>query len=113
MVVKSVVNKSGLKVFVIQSIDKKRSLEDIAKAKGKEVEDIINEIESIVSSGTKLNIDYIIDELMDPDYQEEIFDFMRDMEHDSMQDMLGEFEDAYSEEELRLMRVKFISEMGN
>ena len=113
MVVKSVVNKSGLKVYVIQSIDKKRSLEDIARAKGKEVEDILNEIESIVASGTKLNIDYIIDELMDPDYQDEIFEFMRDMESDSIQEMLGEFEDAYTEEELRLMRVKFISEMGN
>ena len=66
-----------------------------------------------MASGTRLNIDYIIDEMLDPEYQEEIIDYMRDMENDSMDDMLGEFEDAYSEEEIRLVRVKFISEMGN
>ncbi len=113
MVVKSIVNKSGLKVFVIQSIDAKRSIEDIARAKGKQSEDIMQEIERIVSSGTKLNIDYIIDELLDPEYQEEIMDFMRDMEADSMDEMISEFDEVYSEEELRLVRVKFISEMGN
>jgi len=113
MVVKSIVNKSGLKVFVIQSIDKKRSIEDIARAKGKQSEDIMNEIERIVSSGTRLNISYIIDQLLDPEYQEEVMDFMREMESDSMEDIISEFEDSYSEEELRLVRLKFISEMGN
>ena len=113
MVVKSIVNKSGLKVFVIQSIDAKRSLEDIARAKGKEVDDILTEIERIVSSGTKLNINYLLDELLDEEYQEEIIDFMREMESDSMQEIFDEFDDVYSEEELRLVRVKFISEMGN
>ena len=113
MVVKSVVNKSGLKVFVITRLDQKMPLEDIAKAKGKEVNDILNEIESIVSSGTKVNVDYIIDQLLDVEYQEEIFDYLREMKTDSMDEFLSEFDDVYSEEELRLMRVKFISEMGN
>ncbi|MEQ9063003.1 MAG: DNA helicase RecQ [Vicingaceae bacterium] len=113
MVVKSMVNKSGLKVFVITKLDQKMPIEDIAKSKGKEVNDILNEIESIVSSGTKVNVDYILNELLDEEYQAEIFEFMREMESDSIEEMLGEFEDAYSEEELRLMRVKFISEMGN
>lgn len=113
LVVKSVVNKSGLKVFVIQSIDKKKPLEDIAKAKGKAVEDILNEIESIVSSGTRLNIDYIIDGELDQEYQDEVFNYMRGMKSDSIQQMVKEFGDVYSEEEIRLMRVKFISEMGN
>lgn len=113
MVVKSIVNKSGLKVYVIQSIDSKRSLEDIAKAKGKEVGEILTEIESIVSSGTKLNLDYIIEEMIDQEYQDEIMDYMREMVSDSIDEMMSEFGDTYSEEELRLVRIKFISEMGN
>ena len=113
MVVKSIVNKSGLKVYVIQSIDSKRTLEDIASAKGKEVGEILTEIESIISSGTKLNLDYIIEELIDQDYQDEIMDFMREMESDSIEEMMSEFGDTYSEDELRLVRIKFISEMGN
>lgn len=113
MVVKSVVNKSGLKVFVITRLDQKMPLEDIAKAKGKEVNDILDEIESIVSSGTKVNVDYIIDQLMDVEYQKEIFEFLKESMTDSMDEIMSEFDDAYSEEELRLMRVKFISEMGN
>lgn len=113
LVVKSVVNKSGLKVFIIQSIDRKMSLEDIASAKGKEVEDILEEIEHIVSSGTKVNLDYIINDLLDEDYQEEIFDYFRETEEDSVEDAVEEFDDAYSEEEMRLMRIKFLSNMGN
>tara|TARA_B100001109_G_scaffold174388_1_gene142548 strand:- start:11651 stop:13834 length:2184 start_codon:yes stop_codon:yes gene_type:complete len=113
LVVKSVVNKSGLKVFIIQSIDRKMSLEDIARAKGKEVDDILEEIEHIVNSGTKVDLDYIINELLDDDYQEEIFDYFRETEEDSIEDALEEFDDAYSEEEMRLMRIKFLSNMGN
>src|SRR5690606_20246593 len=113
MVVKSVVNKSGLKVFIIQSIDRKMSLEDIARAKGKETTEILTEIEHIVASGTKINLYYIIDELLDEDYQNEIFEYFRETQKDSIQEAIKEFDEIYSEEELRLMRIKFLSEVGN
>src|SRR5690606_29989615 len=113
MVVKSVVNKSGLKVYIIQSIDRKMPLEDIAGAKGKTVDEILEEIEHIVESGTKVNLDYILDELLDEEYQEEIFDYFRDTDEDSIDEAMEEFEDVYSEEELRMMRIKFLSIMGN
>ncbi len=113
LAVKSVVNKSGLKVFVIQSIDRKMSIEDIARSKGKESDDIFCEIERIVASGTRVNVDYLIDNLLDKDYQEEIIDYFKDSETDSLQDAIEEFDNAYSEEELRLMRIKFLSEVGN
>lgn len=112
-IVKSVVNKSGFKVFIIQSIDRKLSLEDIATAKGKEVDDVLEEIEHIVASGTKVNLDYILNELLDEEYQEEIFDYFRETEEDSIEDALDEFDGVYSEEELRMMRIKFLSIMGN
>lgn len=113
LVVKSVVNKSGLKVFIIQSIDRKMSLEDIAQAKGIEVEDVIEEIENIVHSGTKVNIDYYINDILDEEYQEELFDYFMEAESDSIEDAMEEFEDAYTEEEIRLMRIKFMSEVAN
>ena len=113
MVVKSVVNKSGLKVFIIQSIDKKLTLEDIARAKNKEVDDVLEEIEHIVASGTRINLDYILNEILDDDYQEEIIDYFRETEEDSIDDAIAEFDEAYSEEELRMMRIKFLSIMGN
>jgi ATP-dependent DNA helicase RecQ len=113
LVVKSVVNKSGLKVFIIQSIDRKMPLEDIAAAKGREVDDILQEIEHIVNSGTRVNLDYIINDLLDEEYQEEIFDYFKETEEDSIDDAVEEFDEAYSEEELRLMRIKFLSNLGN
>lgn len=113
LVVKSVVNKSGLKVFIIQSIDRKMSLEDIASAKNRSVDDILEEIEHIVNSGTKVNLDYIINELLDEEYQEEIFDYFRETEVDSIDAAVEEFDEVYSEEELRLMRIKFLSNLGN
>lgn len=113
MVVKSVVNKSGLKVFIIQSIDRKLTLEDIARAKNKDVTDILEEIEHIVASGTRVNLDYILDDILDDDYQEEIIEYFRETEEDSIDDALEEFDEAYSEEELRMMRIKFLSIMGN
>lgn len=113
LIVKSVVNKSGLKVFIIQSIDRKLSLEDIASAKGKEVDDILTEIENIVASGTRVNLDYILNELLDEEYQEEIFDYFRETEEDSIDDAVEEFDGVYSEEELRMARIKFLSIMGN
>lgn len=114
MVVKSVVNKSGLKVYIIQNIDRKIALEDIAYAKNLNFHDLLNEIESIVASGTKIDIKYYIDEFIDPYHQEEIFEYFREAESDSIEDALNELgEDEYTEEEIRLMRIKFMSELGN
>lgn len=114
MVVKSVVNKSGVKVFIIQNIDRKVSLEDIAFAKGMEFDELLSEIESIVLSGTKIDIKYYINEVIDEDRQDEIFDYFKTAETDSWHEALRELgEDDFSEEEVRLMRIKFLSEMGN
>jgi ATP-dependent DNA helicase RecQ len=114
LVVRSVANKSKMKVFIIQSIDRKLSFEDIADSKGIEVGDVITEVEAIVNSGTKLNIDYYIDDVLDEDHQEEIFDYFREAETDSVEDALAELgEDEYSEDDIRLMRVKFFSDLGN
>jgi ATP-dependent DNA helicase RecQ len=114
MVVKSVVNKSGLKVYIIQNIDRMIALEDIANAKSLTFDELLTEIESIVSSGTKIDIKYYIDEFIDPYHQEEIFNYFREAESDSVEDahkFLGE--DEYTEEEIRLLRIKFMSELGN
>ncbi|MBI9037651.1 MAG: DNA helicase RecQ [Bacteroidales bacterium] len=114
MIVKSVVNKSGLKVFIIQSIDRKLALEDIANAKNMTVSELLSEIESIVSSGTKVNIGYYISEYIDPYHEEEIYEFFNEAESDSIEDALEELgEEEYTEEEIRLMRIKYISEVGN
>ena len=114
LVVRSVANKSKNKVFIIQSIDRKMSFEDIADAKGITVHDVVSEVESIVNSGTKLNIDYYIDDILDDDHQEEIFDYFRNAHSDSIEDALAELgEDEYTEDDIRLMRIKFLSDMGN
>ncbi|MES2588993.1 MAG: DNA helicase RecQ [Bacteroidota bacterium] len=113
LVVKSLVNKSGLKVQLIQNIDRKLSLEDIGKAQGKSLDDVIEEIEMIVSSGTRVNINYYIDDILDPDNQEEIYDYFKDAETDDLIAAYHEFDGDYTEEELRLMRIKFMSEMAN
>ncbi len=115
MVVKSVVNKSGLKVYIIQSIDRKIPLDDIAAAKNIDMGGLLDEIESIVNSGTKLNLDYYIDYVIDKEHQQEIFDYFReDAESESIEEALQELgEDEFTEEDIRLMRIKFISEMGN
>ncbi len=113
MVVKSVVNKSGLKVYVVQSIDRKMPLEDIAKSKGIELDDILTEIEHIVHSGTKVNIDYYIDEEVDEEDQEEVFEYFMEADSDDIEDALEEFEGAYTEEEMRLLRIKFMSDVAN
>ncbi|MGV8139127.1 MAG: DNA helicase RecQ [Mangrovibacterium sp.] len=114
MVVKSVANKSRMKVSIIHSIDRKISLEDIADSKGIEMSELISEIEAIVNSGTRINIDYYIDEVIDEDHQEEVFEYFREAEDDSVEFALKELgEDEYTEEDIRLMRIKFISELGN
>ena len=111
---KSIVNKSGAKVNIIMNIDKKLPLEDIATAQGKELEVLITEIEAIVASGTKIDINYYLDDMLDSEAQEEIFDyFMEDAETDSIEAAYDEFEGDYSEEEIRLMRIKFMSDVAN
>ncbi len=113
MVVKSVVNKSGLKVYIIQNIDRKVSLDDIAAAKNLEMHTLLDEVEAIVNSGTKLNLDYYINEILDEDHQEEVFEYFREAETESIADALEELgEDEYSEEDIRLMRIKFLAELG-
>lgn len=114
MVIKSIVNKSGLKVYIIQSTDRKLPLEDIASAKGLEMSKLISEMENIVYSGTKVNINYYLDEILEIDQQDEIFDYFKDdAETDSIDEAMEEFEQEYNEEELRLMRIKFLSEYAN
>jgi ATP-dependent DNA helicase RecQ len=114
LVVKSVVNKSGLKVYIIQNIDRKISLEDMADAKGMKMKDIIGEIESIVASGTRIDIQYYINEVIDEERQDEVFDYFKTAENDSIESAINELgENEYTEEEVRLMRIKFMSEVGN
>jgi ATP-dependent DNA helicase RecQ len=114
MVVKSVANKSKLKVGIIHSIDRKISLADIADSKGIDMKELISELEAIVNSGTKINIDYYIDEILDEDHQEEIYEYFREAEDDSIDSALKELgEGDYSEDDIRLMRIRFFSEMGN
>jgi ATP-dependent DNA helicase RecQ len=114
MVVKSVANKSKAKVAIIQSIDRKIDFEDIANSLGIDMPELISEIETIVNSGTKLNIDYYLNEILDEDRQEEIFEYFREAEDDSVESALRDLgEDEYTEEEIRLMRIHFFSELGN
>ncbi len=114
MVVKSVVNKSGMKVFIIKSIDKKLPLEVIADSKSLSVDELITEIEHIVSAGTKLDLTYYINETIDEYHQEDILEYFSEAESDSLQEALDELgEDEFSEEEIRLMRIKFLSDVGN
>ncbi len=111
-VIKSV-NKSGLKIYVIQSIDRKVSLDDIALAKSLSLEELITEIERIVDSGTKLNLDYYIEEAVDPDHREDIYEYFSEAETDSVEEALLELgEDEYSENEIRLVRLQFLSKEG-
>jgi ATP-dependent DNA helicase RecQ len=113
LVVKSTGANSGLKLYIIQNIDRKLSLNDIAKSKGLDMDALLKEMEQIVYSGTKLNIKYWIDDILDEDQQEEIHDYYMDSESDSIKDALKEFDGDYDTEELRLMRIKFISEVAN
>lgn len=111
--VRTVANKSKLKVSIIQSIDRKVALDDIASAKGIDFNELLDEIEAIVYSGTKLNIDYFLDEAMDEDHSLDIYDYFKESETDSLAVAMDELGDDYTEEEVRLVRIKFISEMAN
>jgi ATP-dependent DNA helicase RecQ len=114
MVIKSVVNKSGLKVYIIQNIDRKINLRDMAKSKSLTLPNLLTEIETIVESGTKVNIAYFIDDLMDEEKQDEILEYFKSSESDSVQAALKELgENEYTEEEIRVMRIKFLSDFGN
>jgi ATP-dependent DNA helicase RecQ len=114
MVVKSVINKSGLKVYIIQSIDRKLALEDIAFTKDLTVGELLTEIERIVASGTKVDINYYINEFVDEYHQEEIYNYFSEAETDSIREALKSLgEDEFHEEEIRMMRIKFLSDVGN
>jgi ATP-dependent DNA helicase RecQ len=113
MVVKSLINKSGLKVQLIQNIDRKLPLDDIADSQGKSFNELLDEIESIVSSGTRVNINYYINNLLDADNQEEIFDYFNGADSDDLLTAYRELDGLYTEEELRLVRIRYMSEMAN
>lgn len=114
MVIKSVVNKSGLKVYIIQNIDRKISLNDMAKSKNLKLPELLGEIETIVASGTKVNINYYIEENVDEEKQDEILEYFKESQSDSIKDALSELgENDYTEEEIRIMRIKFLSDFGN
>jgi len=113
MVIKSVANKSGLKIYIIQNVDKKVPLENIAHGKSIKLDELMGEMESIVSSGTRLNLNYYISNLIEEERQEEIFDYFRTSETDSMDAAMKELGADYTWEEVRLMRLKFMNDMGN
>ena len=114
MVIKTIVKKSSNKVYIIQSLDKKLSIEDIARAKGLNSDELIKEIETIVESGTKLDLQYMLDDMIDDYEQEEVFDFFKESENFSLEEAREEFEeDEYSDEALRISRIQFISKVGN
>ena len=113
LIVKSTGVNSGLKLFIIQNTDKKLPLSDIAHSKGKDMSELVKIMEQIVYSGTKINIDYCINDLLDEDQQEEILEYFMEAESDRIQLALDEFDGDYDDEELRLMRIKFISEVAN
>lgn len=113
MRVRTVANQSKLKVSIIQAIDRKVALDDLADSKGLDFDELLSEIETIVYSGTKLNINYFIESAMDEDRAGDIYDYFKESETDQMDDAIDELGDDYSEEEIRLVRIKFLSEMGN
>ncbi len=113
LVVKTTGSNSALKLYIIQNVDRKLPLDDIAKAKGMKMKEFIKELEAIVYSGTKLNINYWIDEILDEDQQEEIHDYFMESKTDKIDVAIKEFDGDYDDEELRLYRIKFISEVAN
>jgi len=112
-VVRNLAGKSDMKVYIIQSVDRKMPIEMIAKNKGLEMDELLTEMESIVNAGTRLNLDYNINSSLGADEQEELFDYFRTTENADLEEALNEFDDVYSQEEIRLMRIKFISDLGN
>ncbi|MDR2691329.1 MAG: HRDC domain-containing protein, partial [Dysgonamonadaceae bacterium] len=111
--IRTVANKSKLKIDIVQSIDRKVALDDIALAKGLEFNELLSEIEAIVYSGTKINIDYFINEIMDEEHVEDIYRYFKESETDNLEKAIEKIGNEYTEEEIRLMRIKFLSEMAN
>ena len=111
--VRTIANKSKLKVSIIQAIDRKIALDELAESKDLDFDELLDEVEAIVYSGTKINIDYFLSEIMEEDHIEEIFEYFKESESDSLEDAINEFGMDYTEEEIRLIRIKFLSEMGN
>lgn len=111
--IRTVANKPKLKISIIHSIDRKVDLEDIAVANGIEYDELLDELEAIVYSGTKINIDYFIDEVLDPDYVDDIYEYFKTSETDNLNTAVDELGDDYQKEDIRLVRIKFISEMAN
>ena len=111
--VRSVPSRNSTKYFIIQAVDRKIPLPEIAIAKGLDFSELIDDIEAIVYSGTKININYYIDEIIDEDSQEEIFDFFKECQTDDLNEAYRELGEDFTEDEIRLMRIKFLSEMGN
>jgi len=111
--IRTVANKSKLKIDIVQSIDRKVALDDIAVAKGLEFNELLDEIEAIVYSGTKINIDYFLNEIMDEDHIEDIYLYFKESETDGLEEAIEEMGNEYTEEEIRLVRIKFLSEMAN
>ena len=111
--VRTTPKKSAQKLSIIQSIDRKISLDDIAASKGLEFEELLDELEAIVYSGTKLNIDYYLEDELDDDQIQDVYEYFREAESDNMDDALDELGSEYSEDDIRLIRIKFISELAN
>lgn len=111
--VRSVANKSKMKISIIQGIDRKIPLDELAASKGLEFSEILEEIEAIVYSGTKINIDYFINDVMDEDHLDDIFEYFRESESDDINEAIQELGSDYSEDDIRLVRIKFLSELGN
>ena len=111
--VRTVANKSKIKVSIIQAIDRKVALDDIALSKGLDFSELLDEVEAIVYSGTRLNIDYFLEEIMDEDHMLDIYDYFKESTTDKIDDAMDELGDDYTEDEIRLVRIKFISEMAN
>lgn len=111
--VRTVAKKSVLKVKIIQSIDRHVALDDIAEAQGLEFDELLDEVEAIVYSGTKINIDYFLEEVMDDDRIDEIYDYFKESETDDLEAAMDELGEDCTEEEIRLVRIKFMSDMGN
>ena len=111
--VRTVAKKSIIKVKIIQSIDKQLALDDIAESLGLSFDELLDEVEAIVYSGTKININYFIEEVIDDEHVDDIYEYFRESETDSLDDAINELGDECSEDEIRLVRIKFLSEMAN
>ncbi|MGO1586101.1 MAG: ATP-dependent DNA helicase RecQ, partial [Mesonia sp.] len=113
LIVKSTGANSAIKLYIIQNVDRKLPLPDIASSKGMDMKSFIKEVEAIVYSGTKLNISYWIDELFDEEQQEELHDYFLEADTDNIEEAMEEFDGEYEDEDLRLYRIKFMSEVAN